>query len=155
MTAILATLSRMSNQIPMSWARSAIGRLTSHTNLSESIRISKMLLASAKNGASGNAATKMVMKPNWRTAKNNLTWQLWVLSSGILRLSINTPNKNEDCSRARPEGTPYSHNQLVIIIICFRTRLKKFRQFRKSENIANTGCLWGCHISAGSLAVFY
>ena len=93
MTAILATLSRMSNQIPMSWARSAIGRLTSHTNLSESIRISKMLLASAKNGASGNAATKMVMKPNWRTVKNNLTWQLWVLSSGILRLSINTPNK--------------------------------------------------------------
>ena len=49
--------------------------------------------------------------------------------------------QNEDCSRARPEGTPYSHNQLVIIIICFRTRPKKFRQFRKSENIANTGCL--------------
>ena len=67
MTAILATLSRISNQIPMSWARSAIGRLTSHTNLSESMRISKMLLASAKNGAKGNAATKIVMKPNWRT----------------------------------------------------------------------------------------
>lgn len=66
-TAILATLSKISNQIPMSWARSAIGRLTSHTNLSESIRISKMLLASAKKGAKGNAATKIVMKPNWRT----------------------------------------------------------------------------------------
>ena len=71
MTAILATLSRISNQIPMSWALSAIGRLTSHTNLSESIRISKMLLASAKNGAKGNAATKIVMKPNWRTFKEN------------------------------------------------------------------------------------
>lgn len=69
MTAILATLSRISNQIPMSCALSAIGLLTSHTNLSESILISKMLLARAKKGARGKAATKIVMKPNWRTVE--------------------------------------------------------------------------------------
>ena len=63
-TAILATVSRMLNQIPISCALSAIGRRTSQMKLSESMRISKMLLARAKNGARGNAATKMVMKPN-------------------------------------------------------------------------------------------
>ena len=88
MTAILATLSRISNQIPMSWARSAIGRLTSHTNLSESMRISKMLLASAKNGAKGNAATKIVMKPNWRTlgVKQNANEQKCILTLEIIGL---------------------------------------------------------------------
>ena len=63
-TAIFATASSMLNHIPKSCARSAIGRLVSHISLFESIRISKILFASAKNGASGKAATKMVMKPN-------------------------------------------------------------------------------------------
>ena len=70
MTAIFATALNIPNQIPMSCARWATGLLRSHTILSESIRISKMLLARAKKGARGNAATKMVMKPNWITAKN-------------------------------------------------------------------------------------
>ena len=69
MTAIFAIELRIVNQIPMSWARCATGLLRSHTILSESIRISKMLLASAKNGARGNAATNMVMKPNWITVE--------------------------------------------------------------------------------------
>ena len=63
-TAIFATAFKILNQIPMSCARWATGLLRSHTILSESILISNTLLASAKNGASGNAATKMVMKPN-------------------------------------------------------------------------------------------
>ena len=67
MTAIFATADKILNQIPMSWARWATGRRRSHTILSESMRISKMLLARAKNGAKGNAATKIVMKPNWIT----------------------------------------------------------------------------------------
>ena len=67
MTAIFATADKILNQIPMSCARCATGRRRSHTILSESMRISKTLLASAKNGAKGNAATKIVMKPNWRT----------------------------------------------------------------------------------------
>lgn len=66
-TAIFATASKILNQIPKSCARSAIGRLVSHSNLLESIRISKILLANAKNGANGKAATKIVMKPNWIT----------------------------------------------------------------------------------------
>ena len=67
MTAIFATAAKILNQIPMSWARCATGRRRSFTILSESMRISKMLLASAKKGAKGKAATKIVMKPNWIT----------------------------------------------------------------------------------------
>ena len=59
MTAILATESRMLNQMPISCALSAIGRRTSQMNLSESILISKMLLAKAKNGASGKEDAKV------------------------------------------------------------------------------------------------
>lgn len=60
--------SRMLNQTPMFWARSATGRRYSHTNLWASRRTSTQLLRRAKSGAKGNAATKMVMKPNWSTA---------------------------------------------------------------------------------------
>lgn len=67
-TAIFATASRILNQIPRSCALSAIGRLVSQMSLFESIRISKMLFASAKNGARGNAATKIVMNPNCITS---------------------------------------------------------------------------------------
>jgi len=63
-TAILATASNILYQMPKSCARYAIGLLVSHRSIVESIRISKMLFASAKNGANGKAATKMVMKPN-------------------------------------------------------------------------------------------
>ena len=70
-TAILATASSILNHIPKSCARSAIGLRVSHISLFESIRISKILFASAKNGAKGKAATKMVMKPNWITEREN------------------------------------------------------------------------------------
>lgn len=60
--------SSMLNQTPMFWARSATGRRYSHANLWASRRISTQLLRSAKSGARGNAATKMVMNPNWSTA---------------------------------------------------------------------------------------
>ena len=66
-TAIFETASNILYQIPKSCARSAIGLLVSQINLFESIRISKILFARAKNGARGKAATKMVMKPNWIT----------------------------------------------------------------------------------------
>ena len=69
MTAIFATASNILNQMPKSCARSAIGLLVSQISLFESIRISKMLFARAKNGANGKAATKMVIKPNWITKK--------------------------------------------------------------------------------------
>lgn len=64
--------SRMLNHTPMFWARSATGRRYSHTNLCASRRISAQLLRRAKSGARGNAATKMVIKPNWRTAKETI-----------------------------------------------------------------------------------
>ncbi|TNN82804.1 hypothetical protein EYF80_007046 [Liparis tanakae] len=51
--------SRMLNQTPMFWARSATGRRYSHVNLCASRRISTQLLRRAKSGARGNAATKM------------------------------------------------------------------------------------------------
>jgi len=50
--------------LPMSWARSATGRCSTLTNLKASNLISIMLLSQANNGASGKAATKIVMKPN-------------------------------------------------------------------------------------------
>lgn len=59
---------RMGNQMPTSCARSATGRRRSRTNLRASRRISTQLLSSAKSGASGHAATKMVTKPNCSTA---------------------------------------------------------------------------------------
>lgn len=59
----------MFNHTPIFWARSATGRWYSHTNLCASRRISTQLLSRAKSGARGNAATKMVMNPNWSTAE--------------------------------------------------------------------------------------
>ena len=83
-TAILATASNILNQIPKSCARCAIGLLFSQSIIVESIRISKMLFARAKNGANGKAATKMVMKPNWITEKRTKGkyWRcFWLLIS--------------------------------------------------------------------------
>ena len=51
----------------MSWERSATGRRSTLTNLKASNLISTMLLSQANNGASGKAATKIVMKPNCMT----------------------------------------------------------------------------------------
>lgn len=68
MTDSCASTCRMSNHTPMSSARSATGLRVSHTNLCASKRISIQLLSRAKSGARGKAHTKMVMKPNWRTA---------------------------------------------------------------------------------------
>lgn len=84
-TANCARASRMVNQTPMSWQRWATGRRVSHTNLCASNRISIQLLSSAKSGASGKAATKMVMKPNWRTWKlcKNLKFKFRLKTSCI------------------------------------------------------------------------
>ena len=57
----------MIHDLPISWARSATGRRSTLTNLKASNLISMMLLSQANNGASGKAATKMVMKPNCMT----------------------------------------------------------------------------------------
>ena len=46
--------------------------LVSHTNFCASNLISTQLLRRAKRGARGKAATKMVMKPNWRTEIGNI-----------------------------------------------------------------------------------
>lgn len=69
MTDMCDRISKMLNHTPIFWARSATGRWYSHTNLCASRRISTQLLRRAKSGARGNAATKMVMNPNWRTAE--------------------------------------------------------------------------------------
>ena len=66
-TAMCVMNCMMGNQMPMSWARSTTGRRYSITNFWASRRISIQLLMSAKRGARGHAATKMVMKPNWMT----------------------------------------------------------------------------------------
>lgn len=71
MTDSFESTCRMLNQTPMFWARSATGRRYSHTNLCASRRISTQLLRRAKSGARGNAATKMVINPNWSTAADN------------------------------------------------------------------------------------
>jgi hypothetical protein len=67
MTANWANMSRILNHIPIFSALSATARRVSQTNFWASIRISTQLLSRAKNGASGKAATKMVMKPNCKT----------------------------------------------------------------------------------------
>lgn len=89
MTDMCDRISKMFNHTPMFWARSATGRWYSHTNLCASRRISTQLLRRAKSGARGNAATKMVMKPNWRTAE---AWQRFNLryktSACMLGLTI-------------------------------------------------------------------
>ncbi len=50
---------------PMSWALTAIGRCNCVTNLLASDLISMTLFISAKSGARGKAATKIVTNPNW------------------------------------------------------------------------------------------
>ncbi len=62
-------MSRILNQIPMFSALSATALRVSQTNFCASSLISTQLLRRAKKGASGKAATKMVIKPNWRTAQ--------------------------------------------------------------------------------------
>ena len=86
-TASLASISRILNQIPIFSALSATARRVSQTNFWASsltnwrnnflrfsisfylYLISTQLFRRANKGASGKAATKMVMKPNWRTEK--------------------------------------------------------------------------------------
>ena len=70
MTAKCAIMSRILNQMPMFSARSATARRVSQTNFCASSRISTQLLSSAKKGARGKAATKMVMKPNCKTGRS-------------------------------------------------------------------------------------
>ena len=54
---------------------SATALLVSQTNFLASSLISTQLLRRANRGASGKAATKMVMKPNWRTeGKERSDW---------------------------------------------------------------------------------
>ena len=58
---------RIPNQTPIPCERSATGLRKFTTKLIASMRSSKILLMSAKNGARGNAATNIVTKPNWIT----------------------------------------------------------------------------------------
>ena len=108
-TAILVIASRILNQIPISCARSATGLLRSDTILSESMRISKMLFARAKNGARGNAATKIVMNPNWITeveigtisiAKQKREKRRYNIRNGWTRESL-CNKKNVSCSASK------------------------------------------------------
>ena len=85
MTASLASISRILNQIPMFSARSATARRVSHTNFFASSRISTQLLSRANSGARGKAATKMVMKPNWSTEKRQSADKPPKYIGGILR----------------------------------------------------------------------
>ena len=71
-TANLARASSIVNQTPMSWARSATGLLVSQTNFWASSLISTQLFSKANKGASGKAATNIVIKPNCNTERNNI-----------------------------------------------------------------------------------
>ena len=66
-TANCANMSNILHQIPMFSARSATALRVSQINFCASNRISTQLLSRAKKGASGKAATKIVMKPNCST----------------------------------------------------------------------------------------
>ena len=70
MVALRAAMGRRSCVVnsPMVALRAAMGRRSCVVNLSASVRISSTLFISAKSGASGKAATKIVTKPNWITA---------------------------------------------------------------------------------------
>ena len=59
------------NQVPISSALSATGRLVETTNLDASKRISNQLFNRAKKGARGKAATKIEMNPNCITKFKN------------------------------------------------------------------------------------
>ena len=85
---------RIPNQIPIPWARSAIGRRKFTAKLIASIRSSRMLLMSANKGASGKAATNIVTKPNWITKKylKNQCCNSWVPCE---QLVTPTPNERE------------------------------------------------------------
>lgn len=63
-TAALLIMLKIGNQMPISRARSGTGRRVATTYLYASTRISKKLFNKAKSGASGNADTKRVTKPN-------------------------------------------------------------------------------------------
>lgn len=63
-TAALLIMLKIGSQIPISRARSGVGRRVATTYLYASTRISKILFTKAKSGASGNADTKRVTKPN-------------------------------------------------------------------------------------------
>ena len=73
-TASCAKASRMVNHTPMSRHLSPTGLRVSQTNLCASKRISIQLLRRANKGARGKAATKMVIKPNWRTVEKKNKW---------------------------------------------------------------------------------
>ena len=66
-TATQLIVRRIKNQTPIPSARSATGLRKFTKKLIASIRSSTTLLMSAKNGASGKAATNIVTKPNWIT----------------------------------------------------------------------------------------
>jgi len=68
-TAICTIESNISCHTPMFWARSATGRRVSQISLRASNRISIQLLSRANRGASGKAATNIVMNPNCKTTK--------------------------------------------------------------------------------------
>ena len=95
-TASWAIISIIVNQIPMFSALSATALLVSQTNFWASSLISTQLLRRANRGARGKAATKIVMKPNWRTRNDKIKNFYPVQSSAagvpISRYSWNNPS---------------------------------------------------------------
>lgn len=72
MTDNLEMESRMRYQIPISLTRCPTGLLYMVSNFFASNLISKTLFNSAKNGAKGNAATKIVTNPYCSTKKKQI-----------------------------------------------------------------------------------
>lgn len=72
MTDNLEIESRIRYQIPISLTRCPTGLLYMVSNFFASNLISKILFNSAKNGARGNAATKIVTNPYCNTEKDKL-----------------------------------------------------------------------------------
>lgn len=60
------------SHLPIFGTLTPTGLLYEHTNFRASSLISKTLLSKANRGARGNAATKIVTKPNCRTRINKL-----------------------------------------------------------------------------------
>ena len=107
MTARWAINSMILNQMPMFSALSATARRVSQTNFWASSLISTQLLMRAKRGARGKAATKIVMKPNWRT-KNLISLELSAVASPVYP-SPNIPGTSLHSPQVCSPLPPASH----------------------------------------------
>ena len=90
--------------LPISFALTATGLLSSVTNFFASRRISMMLFNKANKGASGKDATNKVTNPNWITEKKKQPFQwLWSVFIECMHHHVSAipPNSNKTTHAGR------------------------------------------------------